>query len=106
MERNLKIFLAALAVLVIIVPIGLLATGTAFGEWGPDDMQQMIGYIPAGLSQLADLWHAPLQDYDFPGGHETVVTQAPGYYLSAVLGVCLCFGVMYLIGKAMVKRST
>jgi hypothetical protein len=104
MERNVKIFLAAIVILIVIVPIGLLATGTAYGEWGPEDFQQMVGYVPAGLSQLADLWHAPLQDYDM-GSHDTPAAQAPGYWVSAILGVGLSLGAMYILGKAIVRRS-
>jgi len=104
MERNLKIFLAVLVILIIAVPAGLIASGTAFGEWGPDDLQQMLGYVPAGFNQLAGLWHAPLQDYDLPGQHDTPLSQTPGYYTSAIVGAALSCGAMYVIAKAMVKR--
>ncbi|MFA5332521.1 MAG: PDGLE domain-containing protein [Methanoregula sp.] len=106
MDKTLKVLIIAMAVLVIIVPIGLIATGTAFGEWGSDELQESIGYIPSGLEQLSDLWHPILPDYDFAtGDHDTLPTQAPGYYLSAIIGVLLCAGIGYLIGKAVVKKS-
>jgi len=46
MDKTLKVLIIAMAVLVIIVPIGLIATGTAFGEWGTDELQESIGYVP------------------------------------------------------------
>ena len=105
MDKNLKIFVIALAALVILAPIGLLASGTAYGEWGPEDLKDMVGYVPAGLQQLSDLWHPLLPDYDFPGGHETVPDQTPGYYASAIIGVLLCAGVVYFAGKAIAKKE-
>ncbi len=105
MDKTLKVLIIAMAVLVIIVPIGLIATGTAFGEWGPDELQQAVGFVPAGLQQLSDLWHPLLPDYDFPGGHENLPTQAPGYYISAIVGVLICAGVGYLVAKAIIRRT-
>ena len=105
MDKNVKIFVIALAALVVLCPLGLLAVGTAYGEWGPDDIKDMVGYVPAGLEQLSSLWSAPLADYDFPGGHETVPEQAPGYYVSAIVGVLLCAGVLYGVGKVIAKQD-
>ena len=105
LDRTFKVLVIALVVLILIVPIGLIATGTAYGEWGPDELQQAVGYVPAGLQQLSDLWTPALPDYDFPGGHDTLPEQAPGYYASAIIGVLLCTGVAYLVGKAVIKRT-
>jgi len=105
MDKNVKVFVIALVVLIVLVPVGLIASGTAYGEWGPDDIQQMVGYVPAGLQQLSDLWHPLLPDYDFPGGHDTMPAQAPGYYVSAIVGVLLCCGVMFMVGKAIAKKD-
>jgi hypothetical protein len=106
MDKTFKVLIIAMAVLVVIVPIGLIASGTAFGEWGPDELQQAVGFVPAGLQQFSDLWHPLLPDYDFPSGeHDTLQTQAPGYYVSAIVGVLICAGVGYLVGKAIIKRT-
>lgn len=104
-HKTLKILVVALAVLVVCVPIGLIATGTAFGEWGTDELQEAVGYVPAGLQSLSDVWQAPLPDYDLPGGHDTLPTQTPGYYLSAILGVLVCAGVAYGVARLAIKRT-
>ena len=105
LDRTFKVLVIALIVLVVIVPIGLIATGTAYGEWGPDELQQAVGYVPAGLQQLSGLWTPALPDYDFPGGHDTLPSQAPGYYVSAIVGVLICGSAGYLLAKAIVKRT-
>ncbi|MEW5721255.1 MAG: cobalt transporter CbiM, partial [Chloroflexota bacterium] len=56
-----------LLALLALTPIGLLAPGTAWGEWGRDELEQLgLGYIPAGFDQWSSLWSAPLPDYDLP----------------------------------------
>ncbi|HVP94370.1 MAG TPA: PDGLE domain-containing protein [Methanoregulaceae archaeon] len=104
-DKNLKIYLLIIGVLIILAPLGLLAQGTAYGEWSTDDIQQMLGYIPAGLDQLSSLWNAPLPDYGLPGQSEAFSGLAAGYYISAVVGVVLCIVVMYLLGMALAKRN-
>lgn len=103
MSKTFKVLLVCLIILVVIVPIGLIATGTAYGEWSADELQQLIGFIPAGFEQLSTLWNAPLPDYDFSGVHDTIASEAPGYYLSAIIGVILAFVILFFIGKAMVR---
>jgi cobalt/nickel transport protein len=105
LDRTFKVLVIALIVLVLLVPVGLIATGTAYGEWGPDELRQAAGYVPAGLQHLSGLWTPAMPDYDFPGGHDTLPSQTPGYYASAILGVLICGGVGYLVAKAIIKRT-
>ena len=51
MEKLLRNLLIGLAILIVLVPLGLLAVGTAFGEWGPEELVAEAGLnaIPAGL---------------------------------------------------------
>ncbi len=105
MDKTFKVLVLALIVLMVCVPVGLIASGTAFGEWGPDELQQAVGYVPAGLQQLTGLWSAPLDGYDLPGDHTTIPTQTPGYYVSAIFGVLIASAIAYGIGKVIIKRN-
>jgi len=104
MEKNLKMVVVAMIVLIALVPVGLIASGTAFGEWGTDELEQAIGYVPAGLKSLSTVWQAPLPDYALPGQGDTILSQAPGYYISAIIGVAMAVAVMYLIAKVLIKK--
>ncbi len=75
---------AGLVALIILSPLGLLAPGTAWGEWGAEGLKQRgLQSIPAGLERLSGLWGAPLAGYDLPAlGNASL-----GYVLSAVLGI-------------------
>jgi cobalt/nickel transport system permease protein len=96
-----------LALLMVLTPLGLLAAGTAWGEWGPqdfgDDNQRATiaaasGNVappsapPQGLSRLANVWTAPMPDY----APVFMKSASFGYILSAMFGtgliVLLCLG--------------
>ncbi len=75
---------SAWSAMVALVPLGLLATGTAFGEDGPDhlDLKKYgLGRCPAASPSTATAGrHALLPGYDLKNGsHPTI-----GYYASAV----------------------
>jgi hypothetical protein len=94
--RNLAI---GLGLLIILAPLGLLAVGETFGEWSVEEVQEKLGFVPPGLEQLASLWSAPLPDYAFPGGGESMTVSAAVYIISAILGVLICGGLLYFVGK-------
>jgi len=97
-----------LALLMLLTPLGILAAGTAWGEWGTRDfadpqMRQQItaasGDIapparePQGLARLSALWSAPFPQYAPP----FVRRPAFGYVMSAVFGSGLILGCFLLI---------
>jgi hypothetical protein len=104
MDKSMRNLAIALLVLVILAPAGLIATGETFGEWGGEELLEKIGYIPTGLEKLSTLWSAPLPDYAFPND-ETTTGAVMAYILSAVIGVILCGGILYLFGKHVAKNK-
>jgi cobalt/nickel transport system permease protein len=80
---------AFLAVLIAAVPLGLLAEGSAWGEWSAEEIAEVVtggstlGYTPAGLANGWSL-KALMPDYTWEGMNETAA-----YILSAVIGVAL-----------------
>ena len=82
-----------LLAMVVLTPLGLLAPGVAEFEWGAGEVEVMVGYLPAGLQQMGGLWGlTPLGEYQLPGAvGDSVMRQAPGYILSAVVGIGLLF---------------
>jgi hypothetical protein len=90
----------ALGLFIVLSPLGLIASGTAFGEWGVDQLEEEAGFIPAGLAKMADLWHhAPLPDYGIASFSANLMQSAVGYIISALVGVVLVVGVMSLLSK-------
>lgn len=97
-----------LGLLALLTPLGLfipamLNGGTAWGEWGADELQRTLGYVPQGIAQAAErAWPALLPDYALPGQSSPLVLGL-AYLLSAVLGAgalaLLVLGVRRLWGK-------
>jgi hypothetical protein len=92
-----------IVVLIVASPLGLLAPGTAWGEWGTAELKQLgLQSIPAGMEHLSNLWGAPLADYDLP-----VLGNANlGYVLSAVLGIAVTALVVWLFTMLLTTRSS
>lgn len=101
----------ALIVLCVLSPLGLLipaklSAGSAWGEWSADEVRELVGYVPARLAHLAELWKAPLPDYALPGQEEAALGGlSASYILSALLGVAVVVGVTLLLGRAVARRD-
>lgn len=91
--QKLRWLWVGLVVLIVASPLGLLAPGTAWGEWGTQQLKERgLAAIPTGLEKLSGLWGAPLAGYDLPAlGNANV-----GYLLSAVLGIAIVALVVWL----------
>jgi cobalt/nickel transport protein len=98
-----------LAVLAILSPVGLILpekfkAGSAWGEWGPDEIEKMLGYVPQGMKRVAELWHAPMPDYAFRGWDKLGLgMQSLAYIASAALGIAVIVVVSMLLGKIVTK---
>lgn len=91
-QKKTKSIWGLLLVLICATPLGLLASGTAWGEWGSDEIAGLAGYTPKGMSNGLD-YGALLPDYSVSGMPEVL-----GYLVSAVLGVAILIIVFKLIG--------
>jgi cobalt/nickel transport system permease protein len=99
--RRLRVLWVGLVVLILATPLGLLAPGTAWGEWGSDEFTALgLNFVPQGLKQLEGLWGAPLADYDLVAlGNPNL-----GYILSAIVGIMVIAVVTWLFITALTSR--
>ena len=110
MKATTKLWIG-LAALVMLSPLGLIlpakfGAGSAWGEWSGEEMEKLVGYLPSGMSRLADLWKAPMPDYALKGQEKAPLSAlSASYILSAVLGVAVVAGVAILLGKALARRE-
>jgi cobalt/nickel transport system permease protein len=98
--RPLRWLWAGIGVLILLTPIGALAPGTAWGEWGTDEIQTRLGYVPTGLEKLGSLWKAAMPDYATPGISNTLL----GYLVAAAAGTALVVGVTWGVGSLLARR--
>jgi cobalt/nickel transport system permease protein len=75
--------------LICLSPIGLLASGTAWGEWGQDEIASVssngnaLGFVPAGMKTGINL-QTLMPDYSLSG-----LPEAVGYILAAFAGAAI-----------------
>lgn len=90
--------------MVVLTPIGLIATGTAWGEWGGDELKEKIGYIPQGLEKFSAIWKALMPDYSIPGLEGGFFKSSIGYIASAIVGILLIAIVTYITSKMVIRE--
>jgi cobalt/nickel transport system permease protein len=105
-----------LALLMLLTPLGILAAGTAWGEWSARDfsnpeMRQKIASAsrnvkppanqPQGLERLSSAWSAPFPQYAPPFVRRPVF----GYVMSAMFGSGLIIGFFLLAGWIAARRG-
>lgn len=101
--QRYKPILIAFLVIIVLTPLGLLATGTAFGESGTEEIKAALGYIPKGMAQMADKWNAMMPDYSLPSLGEGQAASVGGYLLSAVVGIAVVGLLIFLMSKLLAK---
>jgi cobalt/nickel transport system permease protein len=99
--RPLRWLWAGIGVLILLTPIGALAPGTAWGEWGGKELKAAIGYAPADLERLGGLWRSALPGYATPGVSNALL----GYLIAAVIGTALTVGVAFVAGALLARHG-
>jgi cobalt/nickel transport system permease protein len=104
-----------LAVVLLLTPLGILASGAAWGEWAAKDFSEGAGRaqitaasrsaappvaVPQGLARLAKVWTAPVPDY----APHFVKSAGFGYLLSAMFGVGLILSAGWVMQRLMAQR--
>lgn len=108
-KKTYKPLYALLAILIVCTPLGLLAAGTAWGEWGADEITSVItsgselGYTPEKMVSGFS-FESICPDYAIAGMPEWL-----GYVLSAVAGTAILvifFKIIASMMKSKVKYET
>ena len=100
-----------IVVLIALSPLGLILpghfkAGSAWGEWGVEEIQKLVGYIPKGLGKLSGLWNAPIPGYAFKGWEEKGLSLLSfAYIISAIVGIIITVIAVLLIGKILAKKG-
>lgn len=102
--KRYKAMLIPLIVLVLLTPLGLLATGTAWGEWSSEEIKRAVGYIPKGFAALSNRWNALMPDYSIPALGGGGVGAVVGYVFSTLIGMALIVGLI-LLSSVLIRKA-
>lgn len=91
---------AAVLILALLSPLGLLAANPAWGEWGLEEIQQKVGYVPAGMEKF----QTPPPTVWWPDYTVSGLSEPAAYVLSAFLGIALCVGIFVLFSRVTPAR--
>jgi cobalt/nickel transport protein len=98
-------------VLILLSPMGLIVpdhfnAGSAWGEWGSEDIKALVGYVPQGLERLGALWEAPMPGYAFTGWEGRGLTHlSVAYIVSGIVGVGLILALVWGLGKCLIPEN-
>jgi len=96
---KIKFFYIIIGILILATPLGLLASGTAWGEWGLEKIKNLMGFVPKGMEEGFQ-FNSPISDYSFGFLNEYF-----GYILSALVGVIIILIIFKVLGKINLKRN-
>jgi hypothetical protein len=110
MKTTTKLWIG-IGALALLCPIGLalpeaFKAGSAWGEWGTDEIGSLVGFVPQGLDKLSSLWKPALPDYAFAGSESAGLGVLSAWYIvSAVVGIAVCVAATLLLGKILAKKK-
>jgi cobalt/nickel transport system permease protein len=116
-RRNPVLVYIILFIIAVITPLGLIASGEAFGEWDPGKLPGMNGVIPLGMKNGFD-YKAPLDNYGssvsllnskglphpFASGDSLDPNVVAGYIISAIAGAAILL-ILYKAVQEIARRS-
>ncbi len=110
----LRTLWSAVAVLMLLTPLGILAAGSAWGEWSPAELGKVsaaasapsasvspASAVPTGLQRLTNLWTAPFPAY----APSFVKSRGFGYLLSAMFGVGILLAISLATRRLLERRQ-
>lgn len=112
MTKFQKKLWGGIAVIALLTPLGLiipaifqggLGGGDAWGEWEPDTLKKMIGFVPDGFKSLHGLWPAPCKDYNFAATSNA--GQLLSYIGSGIIGIVVAGLMIYLIARLTIRHE-
>jgi len=109
--KNYKKILIFLAILIIISPIGLIIpeifnAGDAWGEWSIETVEQLVGYQPQGMKKLAEIYKAPIPDYNFSENETSLFKSSIAYIISGIIGCCIILFLTFALNKLITRNDS
>lgn len=98
---RLELLWVGMGALIALSPLGMLATGDAWGEWSKEDLAKQAGYLPKHLDAIDETgWKGfnLLPDY--------LSERGMGFYIVAALaGALMIVLMLYAVGRLLARRE-
>ena len=88
---NKKIWIGLL-VLVLLSPLGLVLpkvfnANKPWGEWSSETVAKDKGYMPKGMQKDANIYSAPIPDYNLGKEEDSIWKRSGSYIISGIVGI-------------------
>jgi cobalt/nickel transport protein len=109
--KSYKKYLIFLGILVVLSPLGLILpdyfkAGDAWGEWSVESVKKQTGHEPAGMKKAAEIYSAPIPDYN-PGKEDDPLSKlSVGYIISGLIGTGIILLVTFGVNKIISPKTT
>jgi hypothetical protein len=109
-DKSIRKLWIGIGILVVLSPLGIIipayfGAGGAWGEWSLDQIEKMAGFVPEGMKRMAGVWKAPMTNYAVPGQGQGPAHSGIGYVLTAVIGIAVTAGIVYLLAKILARKN-
>jgi len=99
-----------ISIMVLLSPLGIIlpekfGVEGAWGEWSLDVLEKLLGYTPEGVKKTADIWKAPIPDYNFGAESALLSTKIISYMVSGIIGIVLASVAVMIISKLLLKKK-
>ncbi len=104
-KQKIKSIYGLIVALICLTPLGLLAAGAAWGEWGVDEIRDVmsggsaLGFVPEGMKNGFS-FETIMPDYKVGG-----LPEIAAYILSAIAGVAILIILFKIIGSIKKDKS-
>jgi len=97
--NKIKPLYIIIGILILATPLGLLAKGTAWGEWGTEELNGTVGFVPKGMEE-GFKFNSLIPDYNLGSLKEYF-----GYIVSALLGVIIILIIFKILAKVNLNKN-
>jgi len=110
MTKTQKKLWIGLVIMALISPLGIVMSeffnsGDAWGEWGTDSLEKLLGFVPEGLKKYAEFWKAPVPDYNVGDDESSLTVKVISYIGSGLIGILAVVFFIYAISKVVIKNG-
>ncbi len=109
-DKSIRKLWIGIGILAILSPLGIIipayfGAGGAWGEWSMEQIAKITGFVPEGMKRTAGVWKAPMTNYAVPGQGQGTAHSGLGYFLTAVIGIAVTAGIVYLLAKILARKN-
>lgn len=107
-KLNKKIWIGLL-LLALLSPIGIILpkvmkAGKPWGEWTTEQVAKDKGFVPKGMQNDANLYKAPIQDYNLGKEEDSLWRRSVSYIVSGTVGLVSIAVLTFVFTKLYYKK--